>query len=441
MGYADLGRIPKEFEKKHGKLNVLERVLMARIATIAVIDKCRTIDDNADDDLEKHDRQLKIKGHAFFVPIESEILYNDMLKNVREYLKKIYSIAFVGDEGGWRFAQTLSKITSRVHMSVEKYVHYAWAFKHTGNSAYSNTPSLTEEEKQELDTLLKNVEEEIIQDALLADDGYSLAMDKKAGSDVARARPQEDDSDDCEPGWRNMLLTSNPVERSPEIAVVAAVRDKIREARLRLENMKEEADEDEESDEDVQHDGDQAGSMGGLNVPTKREVKVYGSPIKDFYNLPDVLSKAFPYLFPLGVTERHLGSMSKLTNRVKRRWFKFYDPRFQETPEFYFWCFSFLMRKKVVDKVKISTLGPGAKEFEDLMNSPNIEERLEEALNDMIHAQKYQRPVKRKTNELIQKIVRHVNIIGSKVPWSAMERSASLKRILAMVQSFGSPSF
>ena len=250
------------------------------------------------------------------VSIESELLYNKIVENLHDYLHKVMSIVFVGDEDEWNGAKRLNMLMSRYKVDVNRYMRWNVILRKLDHPAF--LPDVeTAEDHVKLKKKLEDVQRQLFRDVLLADDGYSAALDRKAGSDVAKARPQEDDPDaDAAPGIRNVMLTGRPVES--QLMIMHALREKLKAAK---EHAKNDDDGDEDDDKEV--------SVSDL---CGEKIHTLPGMVKDFENIPYLMTHAFPWLFPLGVTERHLGGLRKLPLKKRKQLFQFYDRRFQETP-------------------------------------------------------------------------------------------------------------
>ena len=434
IGYADWGRIPDEWRSPENTLTIVERAVLGRIATVAVIDKCRAIYKGAS-------TQVKLKGHTFCVPIESELLYNKIVENLHEYLHKVMSIVFVGDEEEWTAASKLNMLMSRYKVDVERYMRWNVILRRLNQPAF-----LPDVESEEDIALLKKNLEDVQRNlfrVLLADNGYSAAIDQK-GYDVAKARPQEDDPDaDADPGMRNVMLTGRPTENQPNLLILQALRSKLKDAEEQKAEMKEDGDDDDvdgDGDDDERDDNGDDGK-DELDKLCGEKLNVLPGLVKDFDNVPYIFTNAFPSLFPLGVHEYHLGGLRNLTMKKRKQLFQFYDRRFQETPEFFFWVHNHLMRKAVCSRISIAARGKLSKEFGEFMNSPGLAKKLDLAMIDLRRAASGKHQIQPSTTTLVKTILRHINVIGSKIPWSPMERAGTLKEIYALTQSHGTSSY
>ena len=63
-------------------------------------------------------------------------------------------------------------------------------------------------------------------------------------------------------------------------------------------------------------------------LPEKHTVLFHSKPRNDYNANPELLSKSFPTLFPLGVTEKDLGSSGPLSAVQRKTLLLFYDRRF-----------------------------------------------------------------------------------------------------------------
>ena len=161
----------------------------------------------------------------------------------------------------------------------------------------------------------------------------------------------------------------------------------------------------------------------------KHYIKVHAELLSDYKNNHDLISGAFPCLFPLGLTAEGLGGTGPMNKRRSRTLLLHKDRRFAEDRNYLLWSFDQRRRTEVNRSVsvKINSGDLRAARFEEIVNEEGFEEKLRLAVENKNSAEAV---------ELKQTLIPLVQITGHNVRWSAMERKGTLGRLYAMCHFF-----
>ena len=141
---------------------------------------------------------------------------------------------------------------------------------------------------------------------------------------------------------------------------------------------------------------------------------------------------SYPHLFPLG---EGFNVKSSATDRMKDVYTKHHSHTFEKDKRFMFHLFDQQLRhttcQRVSTRVKNNT--KLIKEFEDLVNMPNFEKKIKEAIT------KYKKGPDKETRSLVAKLLRCMTVVGGDIPLSDAEKNISRHQIINMQHFFGSP--
>ena len=106
--------------------------------------------------------------------------------------------------------------------------------------------------------------------------------------------------------------------------------------------------------------------------------------VSDYGHNPELISGAFPCLFPLGVTAKDVGTSGPLGKIQTRILFLHKDRRFANSRTFLLWSFDQRRRNDVNRSVsvRINTKGNRTAEFIEIVNSEGFDEKLAAAVEN-----------------------------------------------------------
>ena len=173
----------------------------------------------------------------------------------------------------------------------------------------------------------------------------------------------------------------------------------------------------------------------GLTVdanPAKHFIKVRLELLNDYEKNPEVISGAFPCLFPLGLTAEGAGGTGPLSKIQMRTLLLSNERRFAEDNSFLLWSFDQQRRAEVNASVsgRINTRDNRTADFIELVNSEGFDEKLRVATEDRSSTE---------ASELKKSLLPLVQIAGHNLRWSAIERKSTLGRLYAMYHFFSLP--
>ena len=152
-------------------------------------------------------------------------------------------------------------------------------------------------------------------------------------------------------------------------------------------------------------------------------------PTSEFVKNGVMLMEAFWYEFPLGKgLEKFEGTIS---TAATKHLMQHYTLRFQRNARLVLLLANQVQRHKVLKSVCGSVREESQAELIALINSPEFDTLAEQAV---------QNPHSRQAARFMAKILPFVSLVGSSVPWSTMERSSCIGKMLAMIRRYGPPS-
>lgn len=358
-------------------------------------------------------------------------------------------------------------------VDVRKVITWLRFLKSQKNSIYADViiPE-TESEIEDAAQSLIEQRDKILDAATEATDDITLGIEKKVGSNMSLAHPQDEKDDpfaqagvipgvasslvmntDSLPGYEELVLNAlaakvlpppeDPEDPDDDAAASAAI------AADGNGNGDGNSDGDGDGDGAGTGYGDGAGTGDGNGdgdggsagdgkanakpKPAKRKIKVrIAGLISEFDNMPDILNGAFPWLFPLPLDKVALNCNVALSLSIRERLFGFYDQRFAQEPGFLFYTFNNLMRMKAIHNVNLhlSSDSEIANAFLRIVNAPGFDQQLMEALVD---------PLCKESKLLLSKLLPLIRITSSKLPWSPFQRQNMLPFLYAMSQQFNAP--
>ena len=159
--------------------------------------------------------------------------------------------------------------------------------------------------------------------------------------------------------------------------------------------------------------------------PPKHLIRVRSELLCDYGNNPELISGAFPCLFPLGLTAKDAGGTGLLSKIQMRTLLLSNDRRFAEDKTFLLGSFDQRRRAEVNKSVsvRINTRNNRTADFIRLVNDEGFDEKLRVATENRASVE---------AAELKRTLIPLVQITGHHVKWSAIERKGTLGRLYAM---------
>ena len=152
-------------------------------------------------------------------------------------------------------------------------------------------------------------------------------------------------------------------------------------------------------------------------------------PMSEFSKNGVMLMEAFWYEFPLGKgLEKFEGTIS---TAATKHLMQHYTLRFQRNPRLVLLLANQVQRHKVLKSVCGAVREESRADLIALINSPGFDEQARQAV---------QNPHSKQAAKFMAPIMPLVSLVASSVPWSTMERSSCIGKMLAMIRRFGPPS-
>ena len=165
---------------------------------------------------------------------------------------------------------------------------------------------------------------------------------------------------------------------------------------------------------------------------TKTSIKLGSEPINEFTGFCGMLSKGFPWEFPLGVTEVDLNGAGPLKNGVLQRLLKFYDGRIGKNQVLHLWLTNIKMRHRALGSMSAYAKKRSQEELVREMNSQQFDVDCAIASKDSSSPE---------AKELVRRLGPLIKLAGSHVPWGPLERLSAVHHLYALYHTFGPPSF
>ena len=164
----------------------------------------------------------------------------------------------------------------------------------------------------------------------------------------------------------------------------------------------------------------------------KHFIKVRSELLCDYSRNPELISGAFPCLFPLGLTAKDAGGTGLLSKIQMRTLLLNNDRRFAEDKTFLLWSFDQRRRAEVNSSVsvRINSRNNRTADFIRLVNEEGFDDKLRMAVENSASDE---------AAELKKTLIPLVQIVGHNVKWSAIERKGTLGRLYAMFHFFSLP--
>ena len=403
---ADLGRVPRGLGGLPD-LSPLEQLCISRYVCVCVVVKRVSITQNGFRQVLKH--------HVITLPLEStddvhESAVACLPRKLRD-VEKYFKLVFIGKKNSSSVADWKNRVhnTAATRLDPDKVLKWLRFLVHSGHPGYTDVE--VEDDSETLRCEMKAIQHRLHDDTDVITGGHALNMERLAAADVAAAtfNAHEDTVQDAEKEKDHLdpMDTRHFVVSTSNQAQAVDTLEAVKE--LCFSEKKNVSD-------------------------TKIRVGVGTEPINEFDSNPALLGGAFPHLFPLGLTDVHLGGKGTISNSAALRLFHFYDQRFSVSTQFLFTCFSQKLRHQACNSVSatVSANSDTSEKFKHLVNEPNFREQIEAALAD---------PDSPTSKELVSTVLSAISLSSRYQPFSVAERKETVKYLSALCQSFGTPSY
>ena len=162
------------------------------------------------------------------------------------------------------------------------------------------------------------------------------------------------------------------------------------------------------------------------------KIKFPSTLANEFQSNPDILSGAFPWLFPYGLTKTRLCGSGTVKPILVKTLMQFYDKRFSRETKLAFYLFNQKMRHETIHNVKLKINGSSyrANQFITKVNEEDFIDRLKNSVDD---------PTSDDAKNLLNELVDTISITGSNIGFSPLERKNTLTHLYALKHMFGLP--
>ena len=407
---CDIGRIPKSFPK----LSNAGRTAIAPFVAFTIIRQLRS---------SRHlpgSAQHSSKGSKFSIPTEGvagkefviPLLHDEFINSFetelpRENVAERHRVLFLGNDKDWRSMEsTLNRQNRGQYFNALESYNLLKLLKKTG----ALSQDFTVKRRKSLGLLQRKVDMEMSRTSRTTDSSTGTIletsqrihqMDSKCSDDVASARflLDNDGMKTAAPGITSSLFW-NTASHESKLPLLSNILGGL--------------------------PGKQRRNLDPLLMKIKRELP------NEFENLTQITTHTFPDLFPIPLKDNQKNPLNFRSVSIRRHLLDFYDGRFGDKM-FIFWLFGILTRHKSVYETcaffKRNT--EARRKYEKLANDPDLEAKLERALED---------ENSREAKKLNEKFSGLLRIVGGHTPWSTMERRATLGNLKALCGFFGPPS-
>ena len=361
--------------------------------------------------------QTKLRSHFIALPTDASEVVSSLVTNKlpRQDIAKHYSLLFMGGKNQMKLADMLNqKNMSFDFFKVKKWLNYLVDVNPLYERyAIAETPEEVNWEEQK-----KAIFET---DVIYGDDKISMALEKKAQSDVAG-------------GWQSSTVTKGSVTTDSLVQSVMLTQhtgyvDLTKPVLSAVEKQLYPAEEKDGDDSvkkqlfpNEEKDGDDS----------VVEVHMTGPRTNEFFDNHTLLAGAFPYLFPLGITAKQMGTRGFMQKQVVKRLLCLCDERFATCSDFLFLLMNQKLRHDTVRQInfRLDKKSSMVKKFLELVNAPDFAGRLKYAV---LH------PKLKSSKKLYRELMPLIKLTGGRVKWTALERQQSVSHLYAMAESLGAP--
>ena len=370
--------------------------------------------------------QIGLKGHSYVLPIDTVESAATLVSSLpRDDLSRHVMVGFMGTRAVYKVVKKMARRLGPLSMNPEHVFMWLSFLKEVENPYYINIdiPDTQEERGKSAKNMLQH-RAEVIDCADICSSATVIGLD----------RAQRSELEDSVSGFNEEDVPGGIKVDTVLLSQVHTVRNPLDLALLSLkERMQSHIQHDavhnipNDQSSDVKSDG----PTGDPN-PAKHFIKVRSELLSDYGKNPELISGAFPCLFPLGLTAVEAGTTGPLNKVQMRTLLLSNERRFAEDNSFLLWSFDQRRRSEVNNSVsvKINTRDNRTADFIEVVNSDGFEEKLRVATEDRSSNE---------ASELKKSLLPLVQITGHNLRWSAIERKSTLGRLYAMYHFFSLP--
>ena len=401
--------------------------------------------------------QQALRGHSICLPLSnSEVESSEQTSLPRIDLAEYVGVVFVGVKKVWNIAKQVTRNIGPLRIKMKNVMAWLHYLQHNGNSYYSDITIPTKvSEKEAIQTLLDNEVNKIIEKASTSDSGMISRLVREVRGEQQFAAEGGEDVEPIEGvSLESIMVTNVPAAEDVETAVITKLNDALNHSESEEELGSEYPDQDRvveplaeinlESDYEIdekqnsipptEEKKETTNEMDGKKGKTDNTIKIqlHNQLLNEYQENHELLSKCFPTLFPLGVSENDLGGGAPMSSIQRKTLLLFYDRRFAKNHNFIFHHFNQEMRRQTNTNVSLRVDRRDAR-TEDLMRMVNEEDFADNLKIAM------QKPKSEEALAIKKKIIPLVKILGANVKWSPFERKATLSRHYGLYHAFGLP--
>ena len=252
--------------------------------------------------------QVGLKGHSYVLPIDSVESVSTLVESLpRCDLRKHIMVGFMGTTEMYKLVRDVAARLGP--LSINPINVFMWLFflKKVENPYYTNvTIPESDEEKGIAATNLQKAAEDILNAADVCNSGTLRGLDLAQRSEVEDISVSLDDAlQQNDIRVNTVLLTQVHAVKNPIELALKSLHDKL--------TVPEEMS---------------VGDVVDATEQKKHYIQVHNELVSDYGHNPELLSGAFPCLFPLGVTAQDVGTSGPLNKIQLRTLFLHKDRRF-----------------------------------------------------------------------------------------------------------------
>ena len=313
--------------------------------------------------------QVGLKGHSYVLPIDSVESVTTLVCSLpRRDLRKHVMVGFMGTPKLYKVVRNIAKRVGPLSMKPINVFMWLFFLKKVENPYYV-TVKIPEDDNEKgiAGSNLLKAAADILDAADVCSSGTVLSLDMAQRAELEDMNvsldeaPQKDNV-----RLDTVLLSQVHTVKDPIELALKSLQDKL----TFVEDLK--IGEDIDSTEKKKH-----------------YIKVRPELVSDYGQNPELISGAFPCLFPLGVTAKDVGTSGPLSQVQARTLFLHKDRRFANSRTFLLWSFDQRRRNEVNRSVsvRINTKGNRTAEFIELVNSEGFEAKLAAAVENSASSQ------------------------------------------------------
>ena len=256
--------------------------------------------------------QIGLKGHSYVLPIDTVDSAASLLSKLpRDDLSKHVMVGFMGTKSVYKLVKEMARRLGPLSMNPKHVFMWLYFLKEVENPYYINIEIPTTDEERAIASrnMLQHVAE-VIDSADVCDSAAVLSLDRAQRSELEDSVSGVDESTvDKSIRVDTVLLSQVHTVRNPLDLALEALQKSIlppsdNEAKENLSSV---------------NDNVRRSQAPAVDVnPAKHFIKVRSELLNDYGRNPELISGAFPCLFPLGITAEEAGGTGPL-NKVQMR--------------------------------------------------------------------------------------------------------------------------